>query len=52
MTTGAVVEELLRRGIRTIALNVHVGNAAAMRVYGRLGFVPHCEYYECVGVGV
>jgi len=46
VTTGAVVEELLLRGIRTIALNVYLGNTAAMRVYGRLGFVPHCEYYE------
>jgi len=50
VTTGAVVEELLRRGIRTIALNVYVSNAAAMRVYGRLGFVPHCEYYEGLAV--
>ncbi len=50
VTTGAVVEDLLLRGIRTIALNVYLGNTAAMRVYGRLGFVPHCEYYEGMAV--
>jgi ribosomal protein S18 acetylase RimI-like enzyme len=42
-TTSAVVNEL--RGL-TVALNVSRKNGAAIRVYERLGFRRHCDYYE------
>lgn len=45
-TTSAVVMDLARRGIRTIALNVRQRNAQAIRVYERLGFRKHCEFRE------
>jgi RimJ/RimL family protein N-acetyltransferase len=45
-TTGAVVAELLRLGIRDVVLNVEQDNAAAVRVYGRLGFERHCPFLE------
>jgi len=45
-TTSAVVNELLRLGLRTVALNVSQTNAAAVQVYERLGFVRYCDYYE------
>jgi len=44
--TAAVVADLLAGGIRTIALNVGQANAAALRVYDRLGFTPYCAFYE------
>ena len=44
--TSAVVDELLRMRIRTIVLNVNQSNAAAIRVYERLGFRRHCSYFE------
>jgi GNAT superfamily N-acetyltransferase len=44
--TSAVVEELLRRGIQTIALNVSERNLTATRVYERLGFAPYCAFVE------
>ena len=37
--TAAVVAELLRRGVPTVALNVAQTNATARRVYERVGFV-------------
>ena len=46
--TSAVTRELLRLDISTIALNVHQPNAAAIRVYRRLGFVPYCDFREGV----
>ncbi len=46
--TAAVVEELAARGLATIALNVAPGNAAAVRVYERLGFRRYCGYFEGV----
>jgi ribosomal protein S18 acetylase RimI-like enzyme len=49
-TTSAVVNELLRRGLPTIALNVNQQNAPAIRVYERLGFVPYCAYYEALAI--
>jgi ribosomal protein S18 acetylase RimI-like enzyme len=45
-TTSAVVGELLRINLRTIALNVSQNNEVAIRVYERLGFLRHCTYYE------
>jgi ribosomal protein S18 acetylase RimI-like enzyme len=44
--TSAVVNELLRRCLATIALNVSQQNTSAARVYERLGFVRYCAYYE------
>jgi GNAT superfamily N-acetyltransferase len=44
--TSAVAGELLGRGARTVALNVQVDNAAAIGVYERLGFAPHCVFKE------
>lgn len=43
---GAVVAELHRREIKTIALNVRQSNAAAIRVYERLGFRCYCPFLE------
>jgi GNAT superfamily N-acetyltransferase len=45
-TTAAVVAELLRRGVPTIALNVVQTNAPAQRVYERLGFQVYCPFVE------
>lgn len=47
--TGAVAGELLRLGIRIVALNVNQQNAAGIRVYERLGFVRYCQFCEGVG---
>ena len=44
--TAAVTAELIRRRIRTIALNVHVDNAAALRVYERLCYERYCTFIE------
>ncbi len=46
--TSAVAAELRQRGIGTIVLNVEADNAAARRVYARLGFVEALEYLEGV----
>jgi predicted GNAT family acetyltransferase len=43
--TSAVITELLRMKLTTIALNVYPGNAAAVRIYERLGFNTYCEFY-------
>lgn len=48
--TSAVAVELLRLGVRTVALNVTQNNAAAVRLYQRLGFDPYCDYREGQGV--
>ena len=45
---GAVTAELLRSGVRTVVLNVGESNAAAMRLYQRLGFERYCEYREAI----
>src|SRR5215472_15157285 len=43
---SAVVDGLFGMGIGTVALNVNVENAAAIRVYESLGFRPHCQFRE------
>jgi len=48
--TCAVAAELLRLGLRTVALNVNQRNAAAIRVYERLGFARYCAFYEGVAI--
>jgi ribosomal protein S18 acetylase RimI-like enzyme len=44
--TSAVVEELLQLKIGTIVLNVNQSNTPTIKVYERLGFRRHCNYYE------
>jgi len=44
--THAVTAELLRRGLRTVALNVRQDNAAAIRAYESLGYRRYCPFYE------
>jgi ribosomal protein S18 acetylase RimI-like enzyme len=44
--TAAVVEKLLSINLKTIVLNVRESNAAAIRVYKRIGFRNYCEYIE------
>jgi ribosomal protein S18 acetylase RimI-like enzyme len=48
--SGAVTAELLQLGVRTVVLNVDESNAAAMRVYERLGFERYCEYREGIAI--
>jgi ribosomal protein S18 acetylase RimI-like enzyme len=43
--TSAVITELLRMKLTTIGLNVYPRNSTAVRVYERLGFRTHCEFY-------
>lgn len=44
--TVAVVAELLAGPIRDVILNVAADNDEARRVYERLGFRVHCEFWE------
>jgi GNAT superfamily N-acetyltransferase len=46
ITTRAVVAELLARGIHDVILNVSQANAAAQRVYEKLGFARGGAFYE------
>lgn len=46
LTTGAVVRELQRLGIREMALNVREDNIPAIRAYTRLGFVARQRFWE------
>jgi predicted GNAT family acetyltransferase len=46
--TGAVAAELRGMRLQTIALNVAEDNAAAVRVYDKLGFDRACSYVEAV----
>ncbi len=48
--TSAVTAHLSTMRLRTIALNVRENNAAAMRVYERLGFQRYCGYVEAVAI--
>lgn len=48
--TSAVAAELLRMGLRTVALNVSQRNSAALGVYERLGFARYCAFYEGLAV--
>ncbi len=48
-TTGSVVIDLLAEGIKTIVLNVSQSNNPAVKAYERIGFRPHCEYFEGYG---
>ena len=50
--TAAVTANLLRMGLRTVALNVDENNGAAIRVYERLGFRRYCEYREGIARAV
>jgi GNAT superfamily N-acetyltransferase len=44
--TSAVVAHALAEDVSTIVLNVSHTNAAARRVYERLGFVVYCDFLE------
>jgi ribosomal protein S18 acetylase RimI-like enzyme len=44
--TSAVVRQALVHSIPTIVLNVGQNNNVARRVYERLGFRTHCEFFE------
>jgi GNAT superfamily N-acetyltransferase len=46
IATGAVVGELLARGIRDVILNVGQDNAAAIHIYEKLGFERYCPFLE------
>jgi ribosomal protein S18 acetylase RimI-like enzyme len=48
--TGAVVAELLRRQVGTVALNVSQDNAAAALVYEQLGFERYCAFVEGLAI--
>jgi ribosomal protein S18 acetylase RimI-like enzyme len=49
-TTSAVVEELFRRGIRQVVLNVAQANTTAIRVYENLGFAKFCPFVEMLAI--
>ena len=46
--SAAVAAVLARLGMEMVALNVVQTNAAAIRIYERLGFRRHCDYREGV----
>jgi RimJ/RimL family protein N-acetyltransferase len=49
-TSAAVIQAVLEQGIDTIVLNVAMDNEPALRCYEKLGFTPHCSYYEGSGI--
>src|SRR3972149_1430527 len=46
MTTSAVCADLIRRGMRTIVLNVAQANTVAIHVYEKLGFKKYLPFVE------
>ena len=44
--TSATVDRIRDAGVSTIVLNVVADNAAAVRVYHRLGFTTYCDFIE------
>ena len=46
MVTSAVIARLIDRGVSTIGLSVSRENAAAIRVYEKLGFTKHVAFHE------
>lgn len=48
LATSAVCADLIRRGMRTIVLNVAQTNDAAIRIYERLGFRKYMPFNEGV----
>ena len=50
LVTAAVAADLTAQGCTVIALNVEQQNAAAVRVYERLGFRRHCAFQEGIVV--
>ncbi len=46
LVTSAVCAEMIRRGIRTIVLNVAQANVAAIHVYEKLGFRKYAPFVE------
>jgi predicted GNAT family acetyltransferase len=48
--SAAVLNDLLKHGIRTIVLNTQVHNQAAIKLYHSLGFESYCHYMEGVAL--
>lgn len=48
--TSAVIAELIKRGVSTIGLSVSRENAAAIRVYEKLGFKKHVPFHEGLAI--
>ncbi|MGD8604610.1 MAG: GNAT family N-acetyltransferase [Anaerolineales bacterium] len=48
--TQAVCSHLVQEDIELIVLNVNAANSQAMHCYEKVGFIPHCQYLEGVGL--
>jgi predicted GNAT family acetyltransferase len=48
-TTAAVARALFHQGCECVILNVNMENRPAIRVYERLGFRTHVEFWEAPG---
>lgn len=44
--TAAITRELIARGTQTVALNVKADNGTAIRLYERLGFRHHTNFFD------